>query len=69
MKIDFKDCPFKDVINLKLDNLSSKVDEILVHVTKTNGRVNSLEKWKYAIGGGIGFMGFDKIGIILERFF
>lgn len=32
--------------NVKLDNLSNKVEEIRVQTTRTNGRVNTLETWE-----------------------
>lgn len=32
--------------NIKLDNLSNKVEEIRVQTTRTNGRVNTLETWE-----------------------
>ena len=32
--------------NIKIDNLTSKLEEIRIQTTRTNGRVSSLETWE-----------------------
>ena len=35
--------------NIKIDNLTSKLEEVRVQTTRTNGRVNSLENWEHDV--------------------
>jgi len=35
--------------NTKLDHLVEKVEEVRLQTTKTNGRVNALEKWEFEV--------------------
>jgi len=45
-------------IALTLKYLKTKIDEVHEQTKKTNGRVNSLERWKWLIvGGGLGING------------
>lgn len=35
--------------NIKIDNLTSKLEEVRIQTTRTNGRVSALETWEYDV--------------------
>lgn len=35
--------------NIKIDNLTSKLEEIRIQTTRTNGRVSAIETWEYDV--------------------
>lgn len=46
------------LIEEKIGNLATVLNEVKEQTTRTNGRVSSLEKWRSYIMGALGIVGF-----------
>lgn len=55
--------PTNRELKIMLDNLHEKVDKVLVQTEKTNGRVTTIETWKWKLTGAVAVLTFF-IGII-----
>jgi hypothetical protein len=46
--------------------INTKLDSILLQVTKTNGRVSMLEKWMWTVSGAVAVLAFLLSGKLLN---
>ena len=56
----------KRELDSHFEGINGKLDLVIAQVQKTNGRVSSLENWKWFISGGLAILSILIVPILLK---